>query len=260
MSIIPAQEWSRASGVRQGDVPSDAAETADRLTAALGGLATQDLLARLIRHEFTGRIALVSSFGAEAAVLLHMIAAIDTLTPIIFLDTGKLFGETLRYRDQLIALLGLRDVRSVVPQSARLSAEDPQGVLWRDAPNHCCFLRKVEPLDRALDGFDAWLNGRKRYHGGVRASLPLIEAIDGRIKVNPLSGWTPAQIDGYFAMHSLPQHPLVADGFTSIGCLPCSDRAAPGEEVRAGRWRGRDKSECGIHVNPSRQFVTREEE
>jgi phosphoadenosine phosphosulfate reductase len=261
MSTISVQEWGRAPDVSpQGDASSNVAETADQLAGTLGQLATPDQLARLIRHEFPGRIALVSSFGAEAAALLHMIAAVDPAVPVIFLDTGKLFGETLRYRDRLVEFLGLRDVRSIAPQPVLLSAEDPHGVLWRDDPDRCCFLRKVEPLERALEGFDAWFNGRKRYHGGERASLPLIEAVGGRIKVNPLSGWAPAQIEAYFATHALPRHPLVEDGFASIGCMPCSDRVAAGEETRAGRWRGRDKSECGIHVNLNIQRVERKEE
>ena len=190
----------------------------------------------------------MSSFGAEAAVLLHLAAKIDTAIPIIFLDTGKLFGETLRYRDTLIRHLGLRDVRSIRPDERRIVAEDPQGMLWRSDPDRCCALRKVEPLVRALDGFAAWINGRKRSHGGLRAALPLVERVEGRVKINPLANWTAADVAAYFAAHDLPPHPLEEDGYRSIGCLPCTYRTAPGEEARAGRWRGRDKTECGIHL------------
>ena len=208
----------------------------------------RELLAEMIRNEFPGRIALVSSFGIEAAVLLHMVASIDRATPVLFLDTGKLFGETLRYRDRLIAQLELRDVRAITPDAARLGAEDPDGVLWRSDPDRCCAIRKVEPLARALEGFDAWINGRKRYHGGLRSDISVIEAAGGRIKINPLAAWGPEQIAAYFEAHDLPQHPLAADGFRSIGCMPCSDRVQIGEDARAGRWRGRAKSECGIHL------------
>lgn len=221
-------------------------------TAALAARAeavmARELLGEMIRYEFPKRIALVSSFGIEAAVLLHMVSTIDAGTPVIFLDTGKLFGETLRYRDALVRRLGLADVRSVTPDPQTLATEDPDGTLWHADPDRCCFLRKVQPLERALAPFDAWINGRKRHHGGARAALPVIEAADGRIKINPLASWGPAEIDAYFETHGLPRHPLEANGYRSVGCLPCSDRVAAGENPRAGRWRGRGKTECGIHV------------
>ncbi|HYN39132.1 MAG TPA: phosphoadenylyl-sulfate reductase [Rhodospirillales bacterium] len=217
---------------------------------------TEAMLAGMIHDEFPGRIALVSSFGAEAAVLLHMVAGIEPRLPVIFLDTGKLFGETLRYRDRLTAELGLRDVRSIRPDPARLDALDPDGVLWFGNPDMCCHIRKVEPLDRALAGFDAWITGRKGFHGGERDGLQRIERNegDGRIKVNPLALWRRADIDAYFERCRLPRHPLEADGFLSIGCMPCTDRVAPGENPRAGRWRGTDKTECGIHLSPARKW------
>lgn len=218
------------------------------LAARAEAIMARELLAEMIRREFPGRIALVSSFGIEAAVLLHMISTIDAATPVIFLDTGKLFGETLRYRDELVRRLGLIDVRSIQPDATRLATEDPAGSLWQSDPDRCCAIHKVEPLERALAGFDAWINGRKRHHSGTRSALPVVEAADGRIKINPLASWGPAEIDAYFAAHDLPRHPLEADGYRSVGCLPCSDRSQPGEDARAGRWRGRDKTECGIHV------------
>ncbi len=207
------------------------------------------VLRHVTREAFPGRIALVSSFGAEAAVLLDLVAQADKATPVIFLDTGKLFGETLRYRDRLIERLGLTDVRVIRPDETALNAEDPDGVLWLKRPDRCCFVRKVEPLRRALKGFDAWITGRKRFQGGLRGALPLFEADAGRIKVNPLAGWTKADLDDYFAKHELPRHPLEADGFLSIGCMPCTDRVAPDEDARSGRWRGTDKTECGIHLS-----------
>ncbi len=220
------------------------------LAARYRGLAGRDLLAAMIERVFPGRIALVSSFGAEAAVLLHMVSGIDPATPVIFLDTGKLFGETLAYRERLVARLGLEDVRSVSPDAADLDAHDPDAVLWRRDADLCCFVRKVRPLRRALLGLEAWINGRKGYQGELRTGLPLIEAVEGRVKVNPLAGWSRRDIDAYFECHDLPRHPLEADGFLSIGCMPCTDRVAADEGHRAGRWRGLDKSECGIHLPP----------
>ncbi len=237
--------------------PHRVSAIADRLAALEG----EALLRQAIRHEFPGRIALVSSFGIEAAVLLHMVAQIDPSTPVVFLETGKLFGETLRYRDQLIRKLGLTDVRSITPDPARVQAEDPEGALWRSNPDRCCLIRKVEPLAKALDGFDAWINGRKRSHGGLRATLPSVEAADGKIKLNPLADFGPEEIVAYFTAYDLPHHPLEEDGFRSVGCMPCSDRAAAGEDARAGRWRDKAKTECGIHLpsSSSSSLSTRDE-
>ncbi len=232
---------------RSPNASADGLIGAETLAIRASGLPTPAFLALALR-EFTSRIALVSSFGAEAAVLLHMAARIDPALPVIFLDTGKLFGETRRYRDVLVDRLGLRDVRTIEPDTVRIAADDPDGMLWRSAPDRCCALRKVEPLVRGLAGFDAWINGRKRSHGGLRAALPLVERAEGRVKLNPLADWSAADVAAYFAAHGLPRHPLEADGYRSIGCLPCTGRAAPGEDVRAGRWRGQDKTECGIHL------------
>jgi phosphoadenosine phosphosulfate reductase len=226
------------------------AQQAVDLTVRYGDLDGEDLLCPLIEKEFSGRIALVSSFGTEAALLLDMVARIDRRTPVIFLDTGKLFGETLRYRDALVARLGLGEVRTVTPDPTALAQRDPDGVLWHDNPNACCALRKVEPLARALAGFAAWISGRKRFQGGDRVALPAIEATDGRLRINPLAPWSRERIAREFAARGLPRHPLEADGFLSIGCMPCTDRVAPDEDPRAGRWRGQDKTECGIHTAP----------
>ena len=243
---VPAGELEEAAGASVLASLARAEELAQRWAEA----DTETLLAGMINEEFPGRIALVSSFGAEAAVLLHLVAGVAPALPVIFLDTGKLFGETLRYRDRLTADLGLQDVRTVKPDQACVDALDPDGVLWFGNPDMCCQLRKVEPLGRALEGFDAWITGRKGFQSGSRANLPRTERNreDGRIKVNPLASWQKPDLDGYFERHQLPRHPLEADGFLSIGCMPCTDRVAPGEDARAGRWRGRDKTECGIHL------------
>lgn len=212
------------------------------------GLSTHELLEAAIKRDFAGGIALVSSFGAEAAVLLHLVARVDPATPVIFLDTLKLFGETLRYRDQLVDLLGLRDVRVIEPDAEALKTRDPEEDLWLRDADACCAIRKVDTLERALQPFAAWINGRKRFQGGDRAALERAEIADGRVKLTPLANWSVADIETYFAAHDLPRHPLEADGYRSIGCFTCTDRVAPGEDARAGRWRGQDKTECGIHV------------
>ena len=208
----------------------------------------EKLLGDAILRRFRGRIALVSSFGAEAAALLHLVATVDPATPVIFLDTGKLFGETLAYRDHLVRRLGLGDVRSTGPDPEQLRQRDPDGTLWMRDPDACCALRKAEPLARALAPFDAWINGRKRHHGGDRAALRMVELVDGRTKLNPLADWDAQDIDAYLTRHDLPRHPLVAQGYGSIGCEPCTTPVGAGESARDGRWRGKAKTECGIHL------------
>jgi phosphoadenosine phosphosulfate reductase len=219
----------------------------EEIARKYGHLAGEALLRPLISHEFLGRIALVSSFGAEAAVLLHMVAQIDRATPVLFLDTQKHFPETLRYRDDLVAKLGLTDVRSRRPDAVEVARRDPDGILWHRAPDACCQLRKVEPLAQALAPFAAWISGRKRFHGGDRAALPVVEWDGARVKINPLAPWSAAEIDCQFESRGLPRHPMVADGFLSIGCMPCTSRAAHADDPRSGRWADREKTECGIH-------------
>ena len=228
----------------------------EALNTRYDGAEPLDLLRSAVRDEFPGRVALVSSFGTESAALLHLIAEVDRAAPMIFLDTGKLFGETKRYRDQLIKLLGLTGVQSITPEPTALAARDPRGILWTEDPNACCALRKVEPLQRALVPFDAWFTGRKAFQAATRSALPRFEIENGRIKINPIVRWTKTDIDAYFAAHDLPRHPLEADGYLSIGCMPCTSRVEAGEDARAGRWRGSDKVECGIHL-PAGQTTDR---
>jgi phosphoadenosine phosphosulfate reductase len=211
------------------------------------GFDGRDLLEPLITHYFTGRVALVSSFGAESAVLLHMVAQIDRDVPVISLDTDKLFWETRAYRARLIDQLRLTDVRIVRPDPADLAREDPDGELHRTDPDMCCHIRKTEPLDKALTGFAAWISGRKRFHGGSRAHIPALEAADGRLKIEPLARFTPADIDAYIDYYDLPRHPLVEQGYRSIGCVPCTVKGGSSDNPRAGRWAGTAKTECGIH-------------
>ncbi len=241
------------SETQKAESPSASEARVRALREAHGDLDGIDLLRVAIEEEFPGRIALVSAFGAESAVLLDLVAQLDRATPVIFLETGKLFSETPPYGRALAARLGLSDVRTVRPEVRALAQHDPDGSLWRVRPDACCHLRKVVPLERALDGFDAWITGRKRYHGDVRADLETIETVDGRIKFNPLARWTPERIEAAMTARNLPRHPLVAEGYLSIGCRPCTRKAAPGEAVRAGRWAGLEKTECGIHRPQSAQ-------
>lgn len=222
-------------------------ERARALDARLTDAAPQKVLETLLSQRFDGGIAAVSSFGTESAVLLHMIAEIDPETPVLFLDTGMLFPETLAYRDELQDKLGLTDIRVFTPDPKDRERLDPEDMLWASDTDACCHFRKVLPLGRALDGFGAWLNGRKRYHGETRSELAVVEADGPRIKANPLANFDGQDIQSYFVRHHLPLHPLQKLGFSSIGCMPCTSRTLPGESVRAGRWRGSGKTECGIH-------------
>ena len=220
------------------------------LAAELEGAHPSDILRATLIREFPGKIAMVSSFGAESAVLLHLVAQVDPAAPVIFIDTDKHFAQTLEYRDDLAARLGLTNVRTVGPESEEVRAEDPTGDLWKRDPDACCALRKVRPNERVLAPFDAWISGRKRYHGAVHAQLPVVEHDGLHFKVNPLVSWGPQEIAAYMRAHDLPAHPLVAQGYPSIGCWPCTS-PAEGTDVRAGRWAGSGKTECGIHHAPA---------
>ena len=208
---------------------------------------TSYLLEAVLTRGIFDRIAMVSSFGADSAVLLHLIAQIDRNLPVLFIDTTLLFEETLIYQQELAAHLGLTNVQVIRAKPQTLDAVDPYGALRFSNPDACCDLRKTRPLNDALEGYDAWITGRKRFQSGDRAALEFFEAGDLRIKVNPLAHWAPADVADYMDNNKLPRHPLVAQGYPSIGCAPCTSRVAPGDDPRSGRWRGKEKTECGIH-------------
>ena len=214
----------------------------------------------VLRHALTdvqiGNIAMVSSFGAESVVLLHMIAEIDRATPVIFLDTEMLFPETLTYQREVAASLGLKDVRVITPNRNALLTEDVDGLLHQADTDACCDLRKTRPLAEALASFDGWITGRKQFQGGQRAQLPLFEKEDRKIKINPLARWSAQDLQTYITKHDLPRHPLVSKGYPSVGCMPCTTRVSEHENQRAGRWRNSEKTECGIHFEDGK--VTRE--
>ena len=264
-AILPAREdrdadWARAldrfshayqpaSADRTNIFSRRAADRAEltALNAAHGQSQAEDIIAAALER-WAGRIAILSSFGAEAAVGLHMVARIAPDTPVIFLDTGKHFAQTEQYRRQLAERLGLTRIVDITPDGAELAAEDASGDLWERDPDACCALRKVRPLGRALAQYDALITGRKQLHLGERLTLPAFQRVDGRIRVNPLASWTSEDVEAWFKTHDLPRHPLTEQGYRSIGCWTCTSPVAEGEDVRAGRWRGREKTECGIHA------------
>jgi phosphoadenosine phosphosulfate reductase len=238
-ALAQQEELERTAG----DLPS--AEALDR---ALRNASPGEVIAAALQAVGRDHLALVSSFGTESAALLKVMADVDPGVPVIFLDTAWLFEETLAYRDSLISRLGLSDVRSIKPLEETLLRGDPNRELWFSDPDACCRIRKVEPLKRALAPFSAWINGRKRFQGGLRVEIPIVEQDGARLKFNPFANVSREQIEAIYALAKLPPHPLAASGYLSVGCMPCTSRTSPDEDARAGRWRGRAKSECGIHT------------
>ncbi len=223
-----------------------------RLNRMFRGSDTHDVLRAVLNDQLAGEVATVSSFGAESAVLLHLIAQIAPETPVIFLDTEKHFPETLAYRDELVAKLGLTNLQVLKPDTDTIADKDANGLRWSFDPDGCCEIRKVIPLRCALANYDASLTGRKAFQSDGRSMLPRFEVdasdAQGRLKINPIIDWSAEHIAAYFEEHDLPRHPLMAEGFPSIGCSPCTSKVAPGEDPRSGRWKGWDKTECGIHT------------
>lgn len=229
-----------------------------RLNRMFRGSTTQEMLEAVIRDNLAGDLAVVSSFGAESAVLLHLVASVDPKVSVLFLDTGKHFPETLAYRDLLVERLGLNLV-VLTPDPEDLAKKDETGLRWSYDPDGCCEIRKVKPLEKALAGFDASFTGRKAFQAKTRANLPRFELdtsdAQGRLKINPLIDWSAEDIAAYFEAHDLPRHPLIAQGYPSIGCSPCTSQVAEGEDPRSGRWKGWDKTECGIHKPGEEPFL-----
>ncbi len=220
------------------------------LNERMRSMSASEILKFAIQELFKNQICIVSSFGAESVILLDLIAKIDAELPVIFLNTGKLFGETLRYRDRLQERLGLTDVRAIGPHPNDVKEKDPMGGLWGTNTDACCHIRKVLPQDRAIAGFEAVITGRKRFQTGDRGTMDVLELNpDGKYRLNPLANWDLKQLEAYILDHDLPRHPLVKDGYLSIGCMPCTSRVSNQDGYRSGRWAGTDKDECGIHIN-----------
>lgn len=231
---------------RAGTLIGAAVDRAQALNLAFAGAEPQAVL-RGALAEFPGEVALVSSFGADSVVLLHMVSGIDRDLPVLMIDTLMLFEETLAYQREVADRLGLTNVQHLRPSAADLAALDPDDRLHSRDSDACCMIRKVAPLDRIRGRWPVTVSGRKRYQGPTRAALQHFEPEGERLKINPLAFWGPAEMRAYMDTHDLPRHPLVAKGFRSIGCAPCTTPVGEGEDERAGRWRGREKIECGIH-------------
>jgi phosphoadenosine phosphosulfate reductase len=232
---------------------------AQALDAALEDLDAAGAIERTLTRIFAGEACVVSSFGTESAVILHQLAKVAPDAPVLFINTGKLFPETLAYRDQLVERLGLTNVQTLQPSAHDLAADDPGGDLHKRNPDLCCHVRKTLPLVRALQPYKVWISGRKRHHGGERSELPRVEIQDGKLKLNPLFDWTAEDLRAYARAHDLPDHPLLARGYPSVGCAPCTSPVADAHaDPRAGRWADRDKTECGIHIGADGQIVRQE--
>lgn len=222
-----------------------------RLNGELREASAQTILRASVVREWPEKLTYVSSFGAESAVMLALIADVDPNLPIVFLETGMHFPQTLDYKEEITETLGLTNVIDVLPNATEQKILDPKNTLWKTHTDACCALRKVRPLEPALNGYSAWITGRKRFHGGARLNLPVFEHSAGKYKVNPLAGWTQEDVDRFFVFRGLPKHPLVAQGYPSIGCWPCTKPTADPSDIRSGRWSGQEKTECGLHIEKS---------
>jgi len=226
----------------------------DALVANWRALDGLDLVQAVLGDGHSLKVAVTSSFGAESAVLLDLVAQVNPNAPVLFVDTGKLFAETLAYRDHLAGHFGLTDVRTLIAPELLVANSDPVGTLFESDPDACCHVRKVMPYAQALADFDVLIGGRKRHHGSLRSDIETAERAGSHIKVNPLAHYSVADIEAVFEGKSLPRHPLVTEGYRSIGCAPCTNTACASNGARAGRWTGSTKTECGIHFNDSHVF------
>jgi len=220
---------------------------AAELDGRLAHLTPQAILRTVLEDVCPGCTAIVSSFGTESVALLHMAAMVDPAVPVIFLETGKHFEETLGYRERVVERLGLLNVTDQRPSPADVAREDPGGNLHACDPNACCALRKVRPLQDALAGQAAWITGRRRDQTPARRTMAVVEPDGLRLRVNPLAAWREADVEAYIEANALPRHPLISQGYPSVGCAPCTAPAS-GTDARSGRWAGLAKTECGIHL------------
>ncbi len=232
--------------------------TADELAALNAHFEAADPAAIIAwaADRFMPAIAATSSFQTQSVALLHMISRVRPDLPVIFLDTGYHFPETITYRDDLVTRLGLT-LRIVRPEPTQAGAHSLAGEpLYRRDPDLCCYVHKVEPMQRALAGLAAWITGIRRDQTPSRATAQPVEVLpDGRVKVNPLVAWTRDDLWRYIHRHDLPAHPLFSQGYLSIGCAPCTVPVAAGEDERSGRWTGSGKRECGLHTDALNQAL-----
>jgi phosphoadenosine phosphosulfate reductase len=227
--------------------PQQMRSLAEQAAEQLKDASAEDVI-RWATDTFGGRICITSSM--TDAVIIHLASAIRPGIDVVFLDTGYHFPETIGTRDAVAAvypvnLVNVTPSRTVAEQEADLGPR-----LYGRNPDLCCFLRKVEPLEKALSGYDAWITGVRREETASRRNTKVVEFDEKRqmIKVNPIVAWTSEQVDEYIAANGVLVNPLVYDGYPSIGCRTCTLRVAPGADPRSGRWAGSGKTECGIHV------------
>ena len=210
----------------------------------------QEIVAWAVR-EFAPRFAMTSSFGPESGVLLHILSRVDPSVPVLFLETGYHFPETLEYKAKLAALFGLTsviDLRADPGEKTAFVAKH-SGVPYEKDPDGCCRINKVEPLERALKNYDAWMSGIRRQQTDQRKSIRIVEEYEGELfKISPLANFNSRDTWWYLKEHQIPQHPLFEKGYMSVGCWPCTRPIQAGDDERSGRWAGKDKKECGIHT------------
>jgi len=225
----------------------------EKINQELEGKKPEEIVAWTIR-EFSGRIAATSSFGPESGVLLHMVSRIDPAVPILFLETGYHFPETLEYQATLTKLFGLINVIDLKADPKRKAevVKQYEGVPYEKNPDLCCQINKVEPIDLALKDYDAWMSGIRRHQTDFRKSVRIFEEYkkgDSELfKISPLANLTSRELWWYLKEHRIPKHPLYDKGYLSVGCWPCTRPVQDGDDERSGRWAGKAKTECGIHT------------
>ena len=227
----------------------------------LEAMAAEDILRRAY-DRFGDSMCLTCSWQRQSSVLVHMVSELGLDVPIVELDTQLFFRETYETRDRLVERYGLKLVRpEVISVAQQALREGPN--LWEREPDRCCHIRKVEPLERALAPYDAWITGIRREQSPTRAGAQKVEWSEryGVWKVQPLVDWNAKRVEAYCVVNEVPVNPLHAAGYASIGCIPCTRPIREGEEERAGRWAGSDKLECGIHApvvqNPAAEMRER---
>ena len=204
-------------------------------------MTAEDVL-RWAAEEFGDKLCLTCSWQRQSSVLIHMVSELGLDVDIVELDTLVLFPETYETRERLVERYGL-ELTSFRPA-------DPPDRLWETKPDECCHIRKVEPLERALSGYDAWITGIRREQALTRADAKKVEWSEryGVWKIQPIVDWDAKRVDAYCLVNEVPVNPLHSRGYPSIGCMPCTRPVETGEDERAGRWQDSDKIECGIHA------------
>lgn len=217
------------------------------ISKSLNKLESKKILEKCIYYFFEKKIAYVCSFGAESAVLLHMISNIERNLPVVFINTLKLFNETIDYKDRLVREFSLKNITELTPSKEDIELYDSEGKLWSNNPDKCCNFRKVKILDNYLNNFQAWFSGRKGYQSDERSKNNIVELQDKKFIISPLISWKKKDVDDYYIKYNLPRHPLSDQGFLSIGCKNCTSKTVNLSDIRSGRWNGLQKTECGIY-------------